>query len=295
MRRQRLLCAIVLALSVTACQKPAPSRSRDDCDEKKPKDCEDCAKGDAKDKRKDKDKDKGDLCAGLNEQTELTPALRAMLGDISVYSAVPGAPVSNPTELYATLSREGATATEPIVTTGVSLVVGKQQIRAASLFNAPESATVRDGLSKYIKAGKLPAPKARGEIAIGHVLAAELGLAIGDKVTLLGPPGLMMQLPPATVEATVVGLLDFPFSPMLEYDNTLVLAPLADAHALALLVDTETQGYRVWLPDGDKGQRVIKLASAPLFATRMYQANTLEQVEAGVVGLRSGVSALCSR
>lgn len=295
MRWQRSLCGLLLALSALGCQKPAPSRSRDDCDEKRASDCEDCAKSDAKEKKKDRDKEGGGVCAGLEEQADLGPALRAMLGDISVYSSVPGAPVSNPTELFDTLTREGATATEPIVTTGGNIVVRKQRIRAVSLFNTPENAAVRDGLAKYVKAGKLPGVGARGEIALGHVAATELGVELGDSVTLLGPPGLMMQVPPATIEAKVVGLLDFPFSPMLEYDNTLVLAPLADARALALMIGTETQGYRVWLPAGDKSQRLIKLSSAPIFATRMYQANTLEQTEASVAGLRSGVQALCAR
>ena len=287
--------ALALLLLAAACQKPAPTRSRDDCDRK---DCEDCPKpapAASATGKASADAGGDDLCRGLEEQSQLDPALRALIGDLSVYGAMPGAPALNAPELLKTLQAKGAIATEPIAASNVSVARDRRKLHAASLFNTPEGARARSGLAPYVKAGRLPEIGAHGEVALGRILASDLGVELGDKVTVLGPPPAMAAVPPVTLEATVVGLLDFPFFPMLEYDGNLILASLRDARAAALLLENETQGYRVWLPDGDKTQRIVKLASAPLFATRAYTANTVEQVEGGVLALRLSVEALCRR
>ena len=86
-------------------------------------------------------------------------------------------------------------------------------------------------LGEMVKEGKIEALKTKENVLIGKELAKQLGLFVGDRLTLMVPLGgySPMGAMPETVRARVGGIFD---TGMYEIDNTLVIMPLSDVEGI---------------------------------------------------------------
>ena len=114
-----------------------------------------------------------------------------------------------------------------------------------------------------------------GGVAIGTGLAANLGLAVGDRVTLVTPRGAVtpMGTSPRVKAYPVVGIFNIGMS---EYDATYVFMPLAEAQLFFNTPDA-AEAIEVYLADPDEvgGMRapVEEAAARPVFSTDWRQRN----------------------
>ena len=130
-----------------------------------------------------------------------------------------------------------------------------------------------------------------GGIAIGTRLAQNLGLAAGDKLTLVSPRGAItpMRTAPCVKSYPVVAILDIGMS---EYDSTYVFMPLAEAQLYFNSPDA-AQAIEVYVDDpdgvGELRQAIEEAAGRPVFSTDWRQRNftffTALEVERNVMFL----------
>ena len=86
-------------------------------------------------------------------------------------------------------------------------------------------------MSKMVKEGNIEALGTKGNVLIGKELAKNLGLFIGDNLTLMVPLGgySPMGAMPETARARVGGIFE---TGMYEIDNTLIIMPLRDVESI---------------------------------------------------------------
>jgi lipoprotein-releasing system permease protein len=86
-------------------------------------------------------------------------------------------------------------------------------------------------LGKMVKEGNIGALKTKGAVLIGKDLAKQLGLFVGDRLTLMVPLGgySPMGAMPETVRARVGGVFE---TGMYDVDSTLVIMPLGDVESI---------------------------------------------------------------
>ncbi|MGH6718266.1 MAG: lipoprotein-releasing ABC transporter permease subunit [Alphaproteobacteria bacterium] len=126
---------------------------------------------------------------------------------------------------------DGVTAVVPVVE-GQALAAAPSGRNAGVLVRgvAPESLAGRALIAENLVAGGLDRFGADEGVVIGSRLAARLGLRIGDAITLISPKGR------ATALGTLPRLVAYPILAvfevgMYEYDNGVILMPLATAQA----------------------------------------------------------------
>ncbi len=111
-------------------------------------------------------------------------------------------------------------------------------------------------IGKDMKAGALTA-LAPGQfgIVLGNALAGNLGVGVGDKVTLVAPEGTITPagMMPRLKQFTVVGIFE---SGHYEYDSTLAMIDIQDAQALFRL--PAPTGVRLRLTDMQKAPQVAR-------------------------------------
>jgi lipoprotein-releasing system permease protein len=114
-----------------------------------------------------------------------------------------------------------------------------------------------------------------GGVAIGSGLAASLGVAVGDKVTLISPRGAVTPLgtSPRVKSYPVVAIFQIGMS---EYDSTYVFMPLSEAQLYFNSPDA-AQAIEVYLDDPDNVDamrpKVEKAADRPVFTTDWRMRN----------------------
>ncbi len=114
-----------------------------------------------------------------------------------------------------------------------------------------------------------------GGVAIGSGLAASLGVAVGDKVTLISPRGAVTPLgtSPRIKSYPVVAIFQIGMS---EYDSTYVFMPLNEAQLYFNSPDA-AQAIEVYLDDPDNVDamraKVEKAADRPVFTTDWRMRN----------------------
>jgi lipoprotein-releasing system permease protein len=169
--------------------------------------------------------------------------------------------------------------------TGTSSGVLVRGIRGPDLLGMEKiSGTVQDG-------GGLIDFDNSGGVAIGGGLAENLGLAVGDKLTLLSPRGAVtpMGVAPRVKSYPVVAIFNIGMS---EYDATYVFMPLAEAQAYFNSPDA-AQAIEVYLDDPDRvaamAPRIEAAAGRPVYSTDWRQRNvtffTALEVERNVMFL----------
>ncbi|PPE77893.1 lipoprotein-releasing system transmembrane subunit LolC [Kaistia algarum] len=104
-------------------------------------------------------------------------------------------------------------------------------------------------LSKNIRQGTLDGFDTAGGVAIGTRLATQLGLTIGDKITLLSPRGAItpMGVTPRVKAYPVVAIFEIGMS---EYDSSFVFMPFTEAQAY-FNVDDRASGIEIYLDDAE--------------------------------------------
>ncbi len=155
---------------------------------------------------------------------------------------------------------DGVRAVAPFVEGRGMLVAGNRSAGVELRGVLPEQEGGVSALGSHIASGSLDdLEDGQYRILIGHLLAEQLGLAVGDHVLLVIAQG---QVTPAGVlprmrRFTVAGLINVG---MYEYDRGLALAHLDDARRLFRLGDTVT-GLRYSLEDPySAGTRIRELA-----------------------------------
>jgi lipoprotein-releasing system permease protein len=124
-------------------------------------------------------------------------------------------------------------------------------------------------------AGGLMDFDASGGVVIGSGLARTLGLAVGDRITLISPRGAVtpMGTSPRIKAYPVVGIFEIGMS---EYDSAYVFMPLQEAQAYFNSPD-KAQGIEIYLDDPDRvGQLrepIEQAAGRPIFSTDWRQRN----------------------
>ena len=86
-------------------------------------------------------------------------------------------------------------------------------------------------MDSLVKEGNISALNKKGNVLIGKELAKNIGLFIGDSLTLMVPFGgySPMGAMPETVRARVGGIFE---TGMYEIDNTLIIMPLSDVESI---------------------------------------------------------------
>jgi lipoprotein-releasing system permease protein len=175
-----------------------------------------------------------------------------------------------------------ALATGP---TGASSGVLVRGVRGPDLLGMEKvSGTVEDG-------GGLMDFDNSGGVAIGRGMAQNLGLAAGDKLTLVSPRGAVtpMGTSPRVKSYPVVAIFEIGMS---EYDSTYVFMPLAEAQLYFNSPDA-AQAIEVYIDDpdrvGDIRPAIEEAAGRPVFSTDWRQRNftffTALEVERNVMFL----------
>ena len=175
-----------------------------------------------------------------------------------------------------------ALATGP---TGVSSGVLVRGVRGPDLLGMEKvSGTVEDG-------GGLMDFDNSGGVAIGRGMAQNLGLAAGDKLTLVSPRGAVtpMGTSPRVKSYPVVAIFEIGMS---EYDSTYVFMPLAEAQLYFNSPDA-AQAIEIYIDDPDRvgamRPAIEEAAGRPVFSTDWRQRNftffTALEVERNVMFL----------
>ncbi len=141
-------------------------------------------------------------------------------------------------------------------------------VRAADLASLPlVSGTVRQGTLEGFDEG--------GGIALGTRLATNLGVSVGDRVTLVSPKGNVTALgtTPRVKAYPVAAIFEIGMS---EYDATFVFLPLEEAQRFFSMPDT-VSAIDVFVEDpdavGELKERVVEAAGRPAIATDWRQRN----------------------
>ena len=121
----------------------------------------------------------------------------------------------------------------------------------------PEAELATSGIGGMMREGRLEDLKSRGSgVVIGSVLAAELGLQLGDKVVMLTTQGTMTPagLMPRTRRFTVTGIFH---AGMYEYDRTLAYTHIEDAGRL-FRAGLGVTGVRLAVTDPMQAEKVVR-------------------------------------
>ena len=105
------------------------------------------------------------------------------------------------------------------------------------------------GIYNNVRLGTLADFDQSHGVAIGTRLATQLGLAIGDRLTLVTPRGSVtpMGVAPRIISYPVVAIFEIGMS---EYDSTVVVLPFADAQ-LYFNLDDEASAIEIYLDNAD--------------------------------------------
>jgi lipoprotein-releasing system permease protein len=124
-------------------------------------------------------------------------------------------------------------------------------------------------LGKMVKEGTIEALKTKESVLIGKDLAKQLGLFVGDRLTLMVPLGgySPMGAMPETARARVGGIFE---TGMYDVDNTLVIMPLSDVENI---MGVSATGLEIKLTDvynADGVRREILQKIGPRYFARTW-------------------------
>jgi lipoprotein-releasing system permease protein len=195
-------------------------------------------------------------------QKEIRDRILSAASHIEV-SSVEGQ-ISNWPQLAATIAREPRVlATAPFVN-AQGLLAASGSVRGAVVRGVDPAAESRVvSIGRHMLFGRLDAlAPGRFGIVIGAELARQLGVGVGDKVTLITPEGNVTPagMMPRLKQFTVVGVFKLN---MYELDASLAMISLRDAQVLFRMGD-QVSGVRVRLDDVLAAPQVKQTLSAHL-------------------------------
>jgi lipoprotein-releasing system permease protein len=161
-----------------------------------------------------------------------------------------------------TTGRPGVVAIAPFIEGQAMLVAADRSAAVELRAVEPADEHAVSTLDKHVSGGGLTVLKPGGyRILLGHTLATELGVAIGDSVLVVIAQGNVTPagVAPRMRRFTVAGLIDVG---MYEYDRGLALLHLDDARRLYRMGDSVT-GLRYAFSDGETaGLQIRALAES---------------------------------
>ncbi|MBL9099840.1 MAG: ABC transporter permease [Myxococcales bacterium] len=176
---------------------------------------------------------------------------------------------------------EEAAKHEPSRTPAIALVKGLDPALAGGMPGVPEM--LRAGDLSALRPGSWDAAPG---LALGHRLAARLGVNVGDRVNLVIPAELdgtaaSLGRPPRHASFEVLDLVE---TGVTEFDTSLALCHLSAGQAL-FFGEARATGMEFWLADPQQADEVAEALMAGL--GRDFRATTWrEQSEGTVAGLR---------
>jgi ABC-type lipoprotein release transport system permease subunit len=292
----RLLAAILIVLSLSGCDllKDKKERSREkDCEEQ---DCPKCPSTSSAGAGASGSPREGlpGLCESLGSFAAATDAARALTGDVELNRG--GVPLADAETLSDAVRRDGGAETaEPMLGINALLVRGKQQSWSVTLTSLPKAETRRKDLGRFVTEGRLPEASTTPELAIGKRLAIQLGAKRGDELTVAALPNAAAAptIAPSVRTAKIVGILDMPGDPVVDYETTLALMESEDIRTIGLVQPGYWAGVRIWYKQGERAAGVLKLQDA-LRGHQMVSFLTLDQSLAGLSSLRPTLEAVCA-
>ncbi len=224
-------------------------------------------------------------------QRELLGRILGLNGDIGLYS-VTWAPLAEPERLAETLRRLPQIRQATPIMEGQVLVASDagDSVGALARGIAPSELRARPLLAQGIRSGSLDGFQGEDAMVIGLRMAEKLGLAVGDRITMISPQGRV------TVFGTVPRLRSYRLVAifevgMQEYDSSFAYLPLAAAQIFfqqprgasqieLVLHDPTTaaaaaQAVRRALPDTPLRLVDWRQANASYFATVQVQRNVM--------------------
>ncbi len=211
---------------------------------------------------------------------EMTSRFIGIDGHISVYGQAP-AFVGYEPALEKVKTVAGVTSVTPRVT-GQVMATANGVARGAQVTAMPfEDLSKRDLFTSNIKDGMLDELRHGNGISIGSSLARNLGVKVGDNVTLISPQGR------TTIAGFVPRMKTYPVTSvfklgMHEFDSSLILMPFDEAQIYFMLTSEEGNAINnldVTVADSDKAEAI-----AATIRTTLGGANVLswQQTNAGV-------------
>ena len=209
-------------------------------------------------------------------RTELLTRILGINGHLIVQSM--DRPLDDYEELAKRLSGlSGVTYAMPIVE-GQTLASGKVGAGTGALVRGVSAEDIRKIklIAQTIKQGSLDGFGTDGGVAIGTRMAENLGLGLGDNLTLISPDGDVTPLgvTPRVKAYPVTAIFEIG---MAEYDASIVFMPLAEAQAY-FNSDGKVQSIEIVANDPDKTDelrpQVEAIADRQLMLTDWKQRNT---------------------
>ncbi len=190
-------------------------------------------------------------------------------------------PIDQPLNDYADLAKgfsaiPGVTMALPLVE-GQALASGKQGAGSGALVRGirAEDLEKLKEVSTNIRSGDLTGFATGDGVLIGSRMAASLGLAAGDRITLVSPEGDVtpMGVSPRVKSYVISGIFEIGMS---EYDSSIVYMPLAEAQAY-FNADGLVQSIELFLthPESvdEMRPKVEEAAGRQIFITDWRQRN----------------------
>lgn len=190
-------------------------------------------------------------------------------------------PIDQPLNDYADLAKRfsaipGVTMALPLVE-GQALASGKQGAGTGALVRGirAEDLEKLKEVSSNIRSGDLTGFATGDGVLVGSRMAASLGLAAGDRITLVSPEGDVtpMGVSPRVKSYVISGIFEIGMS---EYDSSIVYMPLAEAQAY-FNADGLVQSIELFLSDpeavDEMRPKVEEAAGRQIFITDWRQRN----------------------
>jgi ABC-type lipoprotein release transport system permease subunit len=233
------------------------------------------------------------LCDAVGSFAAATDGVRAVMGDVELNRA--GVPLFDAERIADVMVKQGgAESSEPAVAFAGILVRGKQQVWSTTIVSLPKTEARRKDLAKYLAGGRLPESATTPEIALGKRLAVYLGAKRGDEITVAAMPNMAVPgMAPSLRTVKIVGLLDIPGDPVIDYESGLAVMESEDIRTIALLSEGQWGGVRVWYKQGERAAGVLKLQDA-LRGQQMVNYITVDQSLAAIGALRPTLEAVCA-
>lgn len=294
MAHKTLVC-LALVLSLAGCDllKGKKERPKDrDCEQK---DCPKCPAASAAAPGGSASPDgMPGLCDAVGSFAAATDGVRAVMGDVELNRG--GVPLPDAERIAEVMVKQGgAEISEPAVAFAAILVRGKQQVWSTTVVSAPKAEARRKDLGRYVvDGGRLPEPATTPEVALGKRLAMYLGAKRGEELTVAALPNMAVPgLAPSLRVVKIVGILDIPGDPVVDYESGLAVMEADDIRTIALLQQGQWGGVRVWYKQGERAVGVLKLQDA-LRGQQMVNYVTVDQSLAGIGALRPTLEAVCA-
>nr|WP_316653599.1 lipoprotein-releasing ABC transporter permease subunit [uncultured Gellertiella sp.] len=193
-------------------------------------------------------------------RTELISRILGLNGHMIISAA--DSPLDNYPDLATKFAAvPGVTMALPMVE-GQTLASGKGGAGTGALVRGlrTEDMTKLEVVSKNLKAGDLVGFAAGSGVLIGTRMATDLGIGVGDQITLISPEGDVtpMGVNPRVKSYTVSGLFEVGMS---EYDSGIIFMPLEEAQ-LYFNAEGIVQSIELFVSNPDKIDEIRPLVEA---------------------------------